>query len=75
MSVEAEKQGSLIGRLAGRAAKAALKVVGGAVYYAIYRKLPDETEANPYWSEMHPDDDKGSAGEEKQRFHQAPPAI
>ncbi len=75
MSTAEQPRGSLVGRLAGRAGKAVLKVVGGAVYYAIYRKLPDDKEANPYWSEMHPDDDKGSAGTDKQHFHQSPPAI
>jgi hypothetical protein len=62
-------------RLARGAVRAALRAVGGAVYYAIYRKLPDESEANPYWREMHPDDDKGHAGEDRQRPVQPPPAI
>ena len=54
---------------------AALRAVGGAVYYAIYRRLPDLDNPNPYWSEMHPDDDKGEAGSDRQRFTQAPPSI
>jgi hypothetical protein len=72
---DAQQQGSRLGRLGGRIARGVLRAVGGAVYYAIHRKLPDETEANPYWSEMHPDDDKGAAGEGRQRFQQPPPAI
>lgn len=69
------EQPSLVLRLAGRMGRGVLKVLGGAVYYAIHRKLPDERESNPYWSEMHPDDDKGEAGEDRQRFKQPPPAI
>ena len=68
---EAKREGGLIGRMG----RAALKAVGGAVYYAIYRRLPNTEEANPYWSEMHPDDDKGAAGDDRQRIQQPPPAI
>lgn len=68
-------QGAASGRLVGRAVRAALRAVGGAVYYAIYRRLPDLDNPNPYWSEMHPDDDKGEAGSDRQRFTQAPPSI
>lgn len=71
----AGNSGSFPGRLLRRAGKAVLKVIGGAVYYAIYRKLPDTAEPNPYWSEMHPDDDKGAAGEDRQHLAQSPPAI
>ncbi len=52
-----------------------LRAVGGAIYYAIYRRLPDTSNPNPYWSEMHPDDDKGAAGEDRQHLQQPPPAI
>lgn len=65
---------SLPRRLIGRVGRAVLKAAGGAVYYAIYRRLPDDKSPDPYWSEMHPDDDKGQAGE-AQRFTQAPPSI
>jgi len=72
---DGSQQGSRIGRLGARAGRAVLKAVGGAIYYAIYRRLPDAREDNPYWAEMHPDDDKGAAGEGRQRFQQPPPAI
>lgn len=72
---DAAQQGSRLGRLGGRLGRVVLRAVGGAVYYAIHRRLPDETEANPYWSEMHPDDDKGEAGEGRQHIQQPPPAI
>ena len=72
---DAPAQGSRLRHLGDRVGRAVLRAVGGAVYYTIHRRLPDEREENPYWSEMHPDDDKGSAGEQRQRFKQAPPAI
>ena len=75
MGEQTEKQGTLVGRVAGRVTRAMFKAVGGAVYYAIYRKLPNVDEPNPYWSEMHPDDDKGEAGEDRQHFAQPPPSI
>jgi hypothetical protein len=40
--------------------RAALKALGGAVYYAIYRELPNPNDPDPYWREMHPDQDKGT---------------
>ena len=70
-----DRQGNVVGRAAGRLVRGVMKLVGGAVYFAIYRKLPNLDEKNPYWGEMHPDDDKGDAGEDHQRFRQAPPAI
>lgn len=71
-SQEAEaRQGGLV----GRAGRAVLRAVGGAIYYAIYRRLPDTSNPNPYWSEMHPDDDKGAAGEDRQHLQQPPPTI
>lgn len=60
-------------RLAERAVKSVLKVAGGAVYYAIYRRLPSD-KADPYWAEMHPDDDKGT-DRTVGPFYQAPPSI
>ena len=75
MKAERQARGNVVGRAAGRLVQGALKRVGAAVYYAIYRKLPNLDEKNPYWAEMHPDDDKGDAGEDRQRFRQAPPAI
>lgn len=69
------RRGEARGGLGGRLGRAVLRAVGGAVYYAIYRRLPDEREANPYWSEMHPDDDKGEAGDDRQHIQQPPPAI
>lgn len=46
--------------LLGRVGKSLLKAVGGAVYYAIYRRLPDADSPDPYWRQMHPDQDKGT---------------
>lgn len=60
-------------RIAERAVKSVLKAVGGAVYYAIYRRFPDP-KADPYWAEMHPDDDKGT-DQTRGPFYQAPPSI
>lgn len=51
---------SLPRRALGRLARAALKGVGGAVYYAIHGRLPDEDAADPLWRELHPDSDKGT---------------
>ncbi|MCB9794978.1 MAG: hypothetical protein H6741_19945 [Alphaproteobacteria bacterium] len=52
-------------RALGRAARVALKGVGGAVYYAIHGRLPDPAASDPMWRELHPDSDKGEgpAGE------------
>ena len=30
------------------------------MYYAIYRELPNPNDPDPYWREMHPDQDKGT---------------
>ncbi|MCB9763394.1 MAG: hypothetical protein H6739_26745 [Alphaproteobacteria bacterium] len=55
-----ERPPTLPERAARRAARLALKAVGGAVYYAIHRRLPDPDDPDPYWREMHPDSDKGT---------------
>lgn len=48
------------GGVLGRVGRVAMKAIGGAVYYAIYRRLPDASAPDPYWREMHPDQDKGT---------------
>ena len=55
-----EPPDSLPRRALRRAGRAALKALGGAVYFAIYRELPNPNDPDPYWREMHPDQDKGT---------------
>lgn len=64
---------ALARRALARVGRAALKAVGGAVYYAIYRRLPDASAPDPYWREMHPDQDKGTGPDG--RDFEPPPAV